>query len=74
MKKHVEIDGCFMIPKKLSGIYDALIEDLKSQQPLINKILITGAKGVGKTALLKDLIKNLNLKCFNDLWARFNHF
>ena len=60
MKKHVEIDGCFMIPKKLSGIYDALIEDLKSPQPVINKILITGAKGVGKTALLKDLIKNLN--------------
>lgn len=59
-QKQVEINNYFVLPKKLTEIWNALIADLKSSQPVINKILITGAKGVGKTALLKDLIKKLN--------------
>lgn len=52
----------FIMPSKLAPIYQALINNFNQRANIqINKIFITGTKGIGKTAFAKHLINDLNL-------------
>lgn len=62
LNKTNQLLNTFIMPAKLAPIYQALVNNFNQTTNIqINKIFITGAKGSGKSALIKHLISDLNL-------------